>query len=261
MIGLFLFLLQSSPDVALVPRGEVVFAQTCSTGYCHGAAGTAGRGPRLRSTGLSRKRILEATRDGVPQSAMPGWKEKLSKEDLAAVVEYVWSLALDEQETLPENPMPPGEGPAAFVGFVGPKRASRGRNSFFDATRQIRCATCHKVDGRGITIGPDLLLLGEQLSSTLIQKTRRVYSQQVLQAKLVDGESFPALPMGQGEFWIKLYDLTSIPPVLRTFLPPELESLTAYKGWSHQSISSEYGDSELEDVIHYLEWINSEKTK
>ena len=261
MIWLLLVLAQSSPDPDLASRGKVVFAQSCATGYCHGSAGTAGRGPRLRGTGLSRDRILEATRDGIPRSAMPGWEGKLNETDLSAVVEYVWSLALDSRDPPPDDEMPPGTGPAAYVGFEGPEEASQGRDLFFDATREARCATCHEAGGRGIPIGPDLLALGDGLHATLMGKTQGRSSRHVLRAQLADGQSFAALRVAQEEDRVKLYDLTTIPPVLRTLLSDELESLVQDGSWEHRTVAAEYSDDELGAIVHYLDWLNSRKSE
>lgn len=261
MIWMLLVLAQSSPDPDLVSRGEVVFAQSCATGYCHGSAGTAGRGPRLRGTGLSRDRILEATRDGVPRSAMPGWEGKLGETDLSAVVEYVWSLAMDTREPPADESMPPGTGPAVFVGFEGPQKASQGRDLFFDAAREARCGTCHEAGGRGIPIGPDLLALGDGLQATLVDKTRSRHSHHVLRARLTDGQSFSALRVAQEEVQVMLYDLTTIPPVLRTLLSDEIESLAQEEGWEHRTVAGEYSDDELGAIVHYLDWLNTRKSE
>ncbi len=261
MIWLLLVLAQSSPDPDLVSRGEVVFAQSCATGYCHGSAGTAGRGPRLRGTGLSRDRILEATRDGIPRSAMPGWEGKLSGTDLSAVVEYVWSLAMDTREPPADESMPPGTGPAVFVGFDGPEHVSRGRDLFFDATREARCGTCHEAGGRGIPVGPDLLALGDGLQASLVGKTRSRRSSHVLRARLADGQNFAALRVAQEEDRVQLFDLTTIPPVLRTFLSDEIQSLAEDGSWEHRTVSAEYSDDELRAIVKYLDWLNTRKSE
>lgn len=261
MIWLLVMLAQSSPDPELVSRGEVVFAQSCATGYCHGSAGTAGRGPRLRGTGLGRDRILEATREGIPRSAMPGWEGKLSETDLSAVVEYVWSLAMDTREPPAEEPMPPGTGPAVFVGFDGPEHVSRGRDLFFDATREARCGICHEAGGRGIPVGPDLLALGDGLDATLVGRTRSRRSSHVLRARLTDGQSFAALRVAQEDDRVQLFDLTTIPPVLRTLLPDEIESLAQDGNWEHRTVSTEYSDDELRAIVDYLDWLNTRESE
>ena len=92
MIWLSLLLLQAVGAQEVLERGVVVFAQSCATGYCHGAAGAAGSAPRLRGRSLGLNRVSAAVRDGIPQSAMPGWKDLLSEGDLSAVIAYVMSL-------------------------------------------------------------------------------------------------------------------------------------------------------------------------
>ena len=261
MIWLLVMLAQSSPDPDLIFQGEVVFARSCATGYCHGSAGTAGRGPRLRGTGLGRDRILEATRDGIPRSAMPGWEGKLSETDLSAVVEYVWSLAMDTREPPADEAMPPGTGPAVFVGFDGPEQVSRGRDLFFDATREARCATCHEAGGRGIPVGPDLLALGDGLDATLVGRTRSRRSSHVLRARLTDGESFAALRVAQEEGRVRLFDLTTIPPVLRSLLADEIESLAQDRNWEHRTVSTEYSDAELRAIVEYLDWLHTRQSE
>lgn len=261
MVWLLLVLAQSSPDPDLVSRGEVVFAQSCATGYCHGSAGTAGRGPRLRGTSLSRDRILEATREGIPRSAMPGWEGKLSEADLSAVVEYVWSLAMDTREPPADESMPPGTGPAVFVGFDGPENVSRGRDLFFDATREARCGTCHEAGGRGIPVGPDLLALGDGLDTALVGRTRSRRSSHVLRARLTGGQNFAALRVAQEEDRVQLFDLTTIPPVLRTLLPGEIESLAQDGSWEHRTVSAEYSDDELRAIAEYLDWLHARRSE
>ena len=110
---LLLFILGNVAAQEPSPNGERIFAQSCSVGYCHGAAGSAGRGPRLRGRKLERSYVEKVTRDGIPDSAMPGWKGRLSDREIAAVVDYIMGLASASDLVPPTNPMPPGEGPAS----------------------------------------------------------------------------------------------------------------------------------------------------
>ena len=257
MIWLSLLLLQSVADPEVLHRGEVVFAQSCATGYCHGAAGAAGRGPRLRGRSLDRDHVSEAVRNGIPQSAMAGWKDLLSEPDLSAVVDYVMSL--EHAEALPEHPMPPGVGPAAYVDFPGPAEARRGRDLFFDATRGIQCSTCHSAGGRGIAIGPRLAGPTVADRDRFVSLVRASRSRQVLTATLQDRCVFPALQFERTEGWIKLYDLTSAPPVLRTFAASTVVSLVNAQAWSHESMTRDYDDEELNAIVEYLNWLDSQE--
>lgn len=248
MIVLALLLAQAAADPAPVARGERIFAQSCSVGYCHGVAGAAGRGPRLRGRTFTNDYLYGVIRDGIPSSAMPAWKDRLKDEDIRAVVAYVVSLAIATDAAPPANPMPPGVGPASLPVFSGPPQAARGRTLFSDPARE-NCAVCHAVAGRGIAIGPDLTA-----ASALLNRVHSTESRHVLTASLQSGEQFPALLVSQAGDEVRLYDLTSTPPVLRTFARSQIVSLKQGSAWRHDDVSKKYSAAELEDIVAYLRW-------
>jgi mono/diheme cytochrome c family protein len=248
MIAVALLLAQSVTSA--VPRGEQIFAQNCSVGYCHGVAGAAGRGPRLRGRSFSKDYLYNVTRDGVPSSAMPGWKDRLKDADIRAVVDYVASLARATDAAPPANPMPPGTGPAAMPSFRGPAVAAHGHELFFDATR-VNCGVCHAAGGRGIGVGPELTAGNQEITLGAIEGARPKH---VLVAKLSNGEEFPALPVEQNENLVRLYDLTVAPPVLRTFLGLEVASTVPSSSWRHSDFVRDYSRAELEAIAAYLRW-------
>ena len=255
---------QSAVDPAIA-RGEKIFAQSCSVGYCHGVAGAAGRGPRLRGRTFSKDYLLNVTRDGIPSSAMPAWKDRLKDDEIRAVVEYVASLSSATDPAPPANPMPPGIGPAAIPGFNGPPQAARGHALFFDPARN-NCSVCHAVGGRGIAIGPDLTTMHVNLigpapttlpvkdAAELTSQIHATRSRHVLTAKLASGEEFPALLAEQDSNQVRLYDLTVTPPVRRTFARRDVVSLTQNAAWRHEDFVHDYSAAELEDVVVYLRW-------
>ena len=255
MIWLLALLIQNPVDPSVVARGEKIFAQSCSVGYCHGVGGAAGRGPRLRGRRLDPNYVETVTRDGIPNSAMPGWKGRLQDEEIRAVVAYVVSLASASDAAPPANPMPAGVGPAALGGFQGPAEARPGHDLFFDATRISRCGTCHAVAGRGISIGPDLMTSGEPALP------RGLPPKHVITARLKNGEVFPALRVEQDERFIKLYDLIAAPPVLRTLERSEITSLLEGSDWRHESAVRNYTDQELQAITAYLRWLKSSPQK
>lgn len=257
MIWLLLLLAQSFTDQNAIKRGEEIFAQSCSVGYCHGVAGAAGRGPRLRARKLDRGYVEKVTQDGIPDSAMPGWKGRLSEAEIKAVVDYVMNLSIATDLAPPDNPMPPGVGPATIAEFPGPPEARQGHDLFFDATRGVRCATCHSLGARGIAVGPDLLPLASRSTPELLAMVRGTRSRHVITAKLRNGEVFPALRVEQNEKLVKLYDLSTTPPVLRTLERSEISSLVEGSDWRHESVVRNYSDQELQDLIPYLRWLSS----
>ena len=257
MILAALLLAQSAAQPAVQPaataRGDRIFAQSCSVGYCHGVAGAAGRGPRLRGRSFPREYLDRAVREGIPNSAMPGWKDRLKEEDLRAVVDYVVSLASATEAAPPANPMPPGEGPATLRPFNGPPPAERGMAAFFDPTRE-NCGGCHVMGGRGIAIGPELTKIAEKSPRDVSAAIQAVKSQHVLTATLAGGENFPALQAEQSGSQIRLYDLTVIPPVLRTFERSEVTALRENPDWSHRDVAKGYTAAELADIVVYVRW-------
>jgi mono/diheme cytochrome c family protein len=252
-IVLTLLLAQAATDPAGVARGDRIFAQSCSVGYCHGAAGAAGRGPRLRGRSFAKDYLYSVVRDGIPSSAMPAWKNRLTDDDIRAVVEYVASLATSPDVAPPANPMPPGVGPASQPVFNGPPEAARGRALFSDPVRES-CSTCHAVGGRGINIGPDLTALPAQAPVKLMDRIHSTESRHVLTASLQSGEQFPALLVSQTGDEVRLYDLTSTPPVLRTFARSQVVSLAQNPAWRHDDFSKNYSAAELEEIVAYLRW-------
>jgi mono/diheme cytochrome c family protein len=255
MIPLALLLAQTVASPPAVTRGEQIFARNCSVGYCHGVAGAAGRGPRLRGRTFSKDYLLNVTRDGIPNSAMPAWKDRLKDDDIRAVVEYVASLATSTDPAPPANPMPAGIGPAATPGFKGPAAAARGHELFSDPAR-TNCGVCHAVGGRGIAIGPDLTA---SKSSEMLSEIGATRSQHVVTAKLKSGEGFPALLVEQNAQEIRLYDLTLTPPVMRTLLRAEVVSLDPQASWRHSDFVKDYSGAELEEIVVYLRWTASGK--
>jgi mono/diheme cytochrome c family protein len=257
MIWLLLVILTNVSAQETSPNGELIFAQSCSVGYCHGAAGSAGRGPRLRGRRLERSYVEKVTRDGIPDSAMPGWKGRLSDREITAVVDYVMGLASASEASQPANPMPPGEGPASAAEFAGPPEARRGQDLFFDSTRTPRCSGCHALGGRGAAIGPDLLTALAREAPDFIAAVRNKSSKHVLIARLTDGDTFPALRAGQKDEFIQLYDLTAEIPVLRTLQRSEIRSLAEGGDWRHEAVARPYSDDDLAAILPFLQWQRS----
>ncbi len=200
MIAIAFLLAQSAVEPSMVARGQTVFAQNCSVGYCHGVGGAAGRGPRLRGRNLPKDYLDRVTHEGIPSSAMPAWKGRLSDADIRAVVEYVSMLSAATDAPPPMMPMPAGEGPATARSFNGPPEAGRGFALFFDPTRD-HCGVCSETKDT-----------------------------------------------------VKLYDLTSAPPVLRTLERSEVESIADDPSWRHDDFVQAYTAAELSDIVSYLRW-------
>ena len=81
-------------------RGEKVFQENCA--FCHGADGTGKNWigsflePHPRDltdpafmAAMTRERLAEVIREGLPETSMPAWKSVFSKADIQAVIAYI----------------------------------------------------------------------------------------------------------------------------------------------------------------------------
>jgi mono/diheme cytochrome c family protein len=225
----------------LVKRGAEIFRLTCAVAYCHGPEGTAGRAPQLAGRALNRQDVSGVILNGKPGGAMPGFSRQLKSEDIEAVTEYVLSL--------------PGPAAAAAASTKPgdtklPPASEIGRALFFDAVRMGGCGKCHELDGRGSPVGPNLRASApEQL-----RNLRAVAQTRVVTAHPADEEAFPAVVAEQTPARIRVYDLSSALPVLRTF-QPERVRITPGSAWSHASAAQMYSEGELETLASYLTWL------
>jgi mono/diheme cytochrome c family protein len=219
----------------IVAHGADVFAATCGSGYCHGPRGAGGGAPKLAGRGFDEPYIISTTRAGILGTAMRGYGTVLARPDFNAVVAYVASL----------NGIEPRTAGAEFAARILPADAARGRELFFDSVRGFgRCSTCHLLDGWGIAV------------AAIHQVPRDVAALKNLAAAevrtaTVDGDQFPALVVSTGGRRTVLYDLTSLPPVVRTVDSSGLK-VSAGSGWRHAFVMGAYRDADLESILGFL---------
>ena len=227
-------------------RGAQIFRTSCAVGYCHGSAGHPGRAPALAGRKLDPAHVLKVTSDGLPGTGMPGWKGRFSPAELEAVVAYVNKIS--------GSATPAGAVPAATTTAAAamPAAAARGKQLFFDAVRGYRCGTCHAVEGSGTPAGPNLAALPAGYDFSF----RRGSAGSVRRASLAGGDSFPALVVEEIDSFLKLYDLTTPPPVLRT-VPSGSVRLAAESQWRHAKAVQNYSDEELQTIAGYLRWLST----
>jgi mono/diheme cytochrome c family protein len=253
VIVFVLLFAQSAADPGVVGAGERIFAQNCSVGYCHGIAGSAGRGPRLRGRNFEESYLLRVTRDGIPRSAMPAWKGRLSDQEILAVVKYVASLS-DAARSVTVGALP-SESISAATAQAPTAQVQRGAALFFNAAKDAYCGACHALDGRGTAVGPDLTKVANRTPREIAAATRKRRPEHVVTAHMKDGDSFPALAVLQESGSVKLLDLTTFPPVLRTLEPAEIESIASRAEWTHDPFLKGIGPEQMADLVTYIRWI------
>jgi mono/diheme cytochrome c family protein len=224
--------------------GEKVFAQSCATGYCHGARGTPAGAPRLAGRGFEQSYITNTVMRGLPGTAMPGFGTTLSRPDLAAVITYVANLNGIVNPTINLGPGGPGAAGPAEPALSA--EAERGRALFFDAIRGFaRCSTCHEVNGVGIPVTTPISQIPADAGAL------RALAAPNVRTATVGGEFMPAIIVSQAKTHALFYDLTSVPPVLRTVHPDTLK-VTEGSAWRHESVIGSYNDVQLTSILTFL---------
>ena len=220
-----LFLL--SP-VLMAQPGADIFAKTCANGYCHGANGEGGGAPKLAGRGFDEAYITSVTRAGVPGTAMQGYGTILARPEFNAVVAYVASLnGIAPRST---------EAPVWNLSAAG----ERGQALFSDPLRGFaRCSTCHHVDGVGIAIAA-IKMVPADLRKIVAADVRSV---------VAGSDRFPGLVASQGGRRTAVYDLSVVPPVLRTIDSTAVKIGQRAK-WEHPVGS--YSDAELAEIRVFL---------
>ena len=122
---------------------------------CHGTDGRGVRGPDITqvwNSGRSDEGLFKTIRSGVPNSEMPAFAApRTSDRDVWQILAYVKTLAA------PAAPEPPRG------------NADNGAKVF-----RTMCAACHKVNGAGGRLGPDLSRIGPARSrEMLLARIRR----------------------------------------------------------------------------------------
>ena len=231
---LFPFLAVAQDDPIAI--GASLFRTHCAVAYCHGAAGTLGRAPQLAGRSFTKDRLIEVIGNGIPKTAMPGFKSEMNEEKIGAIALYVLSLS--------------GPAPAEFA---KPQRRQlspalqAGRALFFDATRMGGCGTCHVADGWGIAVGPNLSMNLPADAAAL----RAYRSEHVQRAAIQNDAPFPALPVTTSGSTVTFYDLSALFPVLRTMPATEVR-FTPNAGWNHADALRRFNDAELNSILSFL---------
>jgi mono/diheme cytochrome c family protein len=218
-------------------RGLDVFNKSCATGYCHGVNGTAAGAPRLAARGFDDAYISQIVRLGIPGTGMPAFAT-LDRADLAAVIAYLDNL---NGVTPPSNP---------FAARPETRRlapdAQRGRQLFSDQVRGLeRCSVCHQADGIGFAVALPFSTVPESVAAL-----RKIATPQI-ETAVAEGDSFPALVLNKSGAQTKLYDLKTLPPVLRAF-PKGAVTFQSSTTWRHESMLAPYNDQELEAILAFL---------
>jgi len=250
---------QSIGTPASVARGDKLFAQGCSVGYCHGAGGSAARSQRLRGRKFDREYLVKVIRNGIPATAMPAWGDRLTDADINDLTDYIQSLA-----TAPVNVAggPSTEAPVALPAekaWDTPEEHKRGRDLFFDLTREGRCSVCHRLNGNGTAVGPDITKVAAIKVTDGPQVLRYGRPRTVRTFALKDGERFAGVTAERTASETRVFDLSATPPVLRNLLNTDVQSIQRQANWRHGSVVRGYSLEDMQTIWTYVRFVAAKK--
>ena len=138
-------------DPKAVAGGGAAFRPYCTP--CHGVRGEGGRGPDLTrgvySVGDKDSDLYQVIAKGIPGTEMAGFAGDFREEDIWRVIAFIRSLARHDAP-----------------GIRGDRTA--GEKLFWD---KGGCGSCHVVNGRGTTLGPQLSRIGRERSLAYLRES------------------------------------------------------------------------------------------
>jgi len=218
-------------DPAAIAAGGAMFRERCSD--CHGADAKGGRGPDLTviwANEGSDQRVVQIIRSGVPGSIMP--PSSAPDSELRAIAAYLRSISTARAETSRGD-------------------ADRGQQVF-----ATHCAACHRINGRGGSLGPDLSRVAASQSNEVLTRAIRQASASFTTGyepvTLVDRDNHRTRGMRKGEdaFSIQIMDAKGR---LQGYLKSNLREVVR----DEQSLMPDFtpdrlNEDALNDVVAYL---------
>jgi putative heme-binding domain-containing protein len=217
-----------------VEDGRQLFLSNCAS--CHGADGEAvpgvdlGHGQFRRAT--TDDDLVEIIRRGIQGTAMP--PTNFSNPQASQITAYLRSLAISN-----ENSRVPGN-------------ADRGK-TVFDGKGQ--CVSCHRVNGNGSRLGPDLSEIGQfrragDIQRALVNQSSEVRPQnRSVRVVTRDGATITGKLLHHDSFTVLLIDSTE---QLRSLSKTNLREFTLIEPAPMPSYRDRLSSEEMTDLVRYL---------
>jgi putative heme-binding domain-containing protein len=203
---------------------------------------------------------------------MPAWKGRLTEAEIGAVVAYVLTLSKLTSDSA-EAPVPTGpvassraaasdapptkpESPPVVGSFFG--NAEKGKALFFDSSNDWHCGACHKIGGAGASVGPELNGVRSKTTKDLfidivLPSAHLSPDWLFLSITTKSGERIQGVKSEESSTHIKLYDIGSLPAVLRNLPKEQIQKLDVQ---SRSAMPAKYGEmytvKQLLDIIAFL---------
>ena len=229
--------LASEADIAI---GRQLFLGRCA--LCHGQDGEGGRGAALNTGqfrhGTSDREMFMTVRNGISNTEMPG--TFLTDPEVWRLVAYVKRLGLTRA---PEEKASgdPQAGRAVYE--------SQG------------CASCHRIDGSGSDLGPDLSAVGAQsslryLRDSIVNPSAYIpLSYRSVNVTSASGVKTRGLHLNEDDYSIQLRDVDGNP---RSFMKNDLKEIR----YERESLMPPYralSESDLDNLLAYLKCLQGNR--
>jgi putative heme-binding domain-containing protein len=214
------------------PNGEQLYMENCVE--CHGPEGDV-----VPDVDLGHGRFRRATTDpelvgivlrGIPNTAMP--PNNFSEAQASAIVQFLRAKARRAAASAGNT----ASGQAIFTG-------------------KGNCASCHRVNGSGSRLGPDLSEVGRLRHSTDIESAILdpdaliVPSNRFVRLVTRDGATITGRLLNQDAFTVQLLDSKE---QLRTLLRADLKEFTFIDKSPMPSYRGKLSSQEMTDLVSYL---------
>lgn len=223
-------------DPAARRAGAALYGTRCAE--CHGADAKGISGPDLTAlwaVGTSEARVFQTIRRGVPGSIMPS--SSAPENELWAIVAYLKSVS-----TVPPVEFTTGD-------------ADHGRDIF-----RSTCVRCHRVNGNGGRLGPDLSRIARIRSRAALTLAIRdpsasmAVGYRTVTLVTADGELIRGVKKGEDVFSVQIVDTEER---LQGYLKADLSEVRD----ETQSLMPAFGsdqlsDDDLDDLLRFLGTLN-----
>lgn len=240
----------AAPSAAEVAQGGNLFSITCSSSFCHGEAGVGAKGPSLKNRNFPPDFVRNTVLNGRSGTPMPSFKDSLSQAELEMIVAYVMSLSPNNHA----EDIGAAAGPAPAAPPPLTAKALAGQAIFFDASRPAGCALCHSYNGHGGPIGPDLSAIAKRpprdIYQSMIKPAVPNADYTTVSVATADGMSTTGILKAKSDTAVQVYDLSSVPPVLRSFYGAKVGPAPAKAPYTHDL--SGLSKDDLAALITYL---------
>ena len=237
---LAVMIVQGQYTQADIEAGFNLYNANCIT--CHGANGDSIPGVNLRSGQFRRvandsdlNRLIQT---GIPGTAMPPGRYNTA--EVAGLVAYIRSMR--EFDTAPAR----GD-------------AVRGQTIFEE---KGNCTSCHRVNGKGSRVAPDLSDIGAIRSPDALQRSLMDPTASMLplnrfvRAVTRDGKTITGRRLNEDTYTVQLIDTNER---LVSLVKPDLREYTVLKTSTMPSYRDKLSAAERDDLVAYLRTLKGAK--